>query len=105
VDSLVHEILGASSAGDSYSFIAEWTGLGQGEKSAVFLENSDSKSEWMNLFQRFGDSVDIIRVQWPSRDGRQNGARNRPRQSGQTGTNPTDRQRKQKGRPPHGTAQ
>jgi hypothetical protein len=65
VDSLVHEILGASSAGDSCSSIVEWTGLGQGEKSAVFLKNSDSNPKWMNLFQRFGDSVDIIRVQWP----------------------------------------
>jgi hypothetical protein len=35
-------------------------GLGQGEKSADFPENSDSKSKWVNLFKRFGDSVDIV---------------------------------------------
>jgi hypothetical protein len=54
VDRLVHDILGASSAGDSCSSITEWTGLGQGEKSAVFPRMAISKSEWMNLFQRFG---------------------------------------------------
>jgi hypothetical protein len=36
VDSLVHEILAASSTGDHCNFMIEGPGLGQGEKSAVF---------------------------------------------------------------------
>jgi hypothetical protein len=63
VDSLVHEILAASSAGGHCVFATEEAGLGQGEKSAVFPKNSDSKSKWMNLFKCFSDSVDIIRGQ------------------------------------------
>jgi hypothetical protein len=63
VDSLVREILFASSAGGHCTFVTEGAGLGQGEKSAVFSPNSDSKSKWMNLFKCFSDSVDIIRGQ------------------------------------------
>jgi hypothetical protein len=63
VDSLVHEILVANSAGTRCSFMTEGTKFGQGEKSAVFSKNSDSKSKLMNIFKCFSDSVDIIRGQ------------------------------------------
>ena len=63
VDSLVHEILVANSAGAHCSFVTEGTGLGQGEKSAVFPKKNDHKSKWMNLFKCFSNSVDIIRGQ------------------------------------------
>jgi hypothetical protein len=63
VDSFVHEILVASSAGAHCNLVTEGAGLGQGEKSAVFPKNSDSKSKWMNSLKHFSDWVDIIRGQ------------------------------------------
>ena len=63
MDSLVHEILVANSAGTHCSFMTEGTRLGQGKKSAAFPKKNDHESKWMNLFQRFSDSVDIIRGQ------------------------------------------
>ena len=63
MDSLVHEILVASSVGIHCSFMMEGTRLGQGEKSAVFPKKNGHKSKWMNLFKCFSDSVDIIRGQ------------------------------------------
>jgi hypothetical protein len=61
VDSLVHEILVASTAATHCSFMTEATRLGQGERSGVFLKKNDRESKWMNLFKCFSDSVDIIR--------------------------------------------
>jgi hypothetical protein len=63
VDSLVHEILVANSAGAHCSFVTEEARLGQGEKSAVFPKKNNLRAKWMNLFKHLSDSVDIIRDQ------------------------------------------
>lgn len=103
VDSLVHETLVASSVGDNYAIIPKGAETPSRGEISVFFGKHDHNSERLNLFKRFSESVDIIPVQRPlsspGRDGRQNGPRNRRRQSGRTGTDPTGDESRKSGLP------
>jgi hypothetical protein len=74
VDSLVHEILvGSSAAAYCYS-ITNRTETRSGGEVSGFSDKNDHKSRWTNLFKRFSDSVDIIRIQRPLSSSASDGA-------------------------------
>ena len=65
MDNFVGETPTASQAAVVFTFRAERTGIGQAEKSALSLMNSNSRSKRVNFCKCLGRSVDNIRVNVP----------------------------------------